>query len=64
MKENNETSRNGFKWGEEELGGETVRLMYNISLFGIVTMNSPYNKYILIKMKIKIKKKQSELASL
>jgi hypothetical protein len=23
--------------------------MYNISLFGIVTMTPPYNKYILIK---------------
>jgi hypothetical protein len=24
--------------------------MYDVKLFGIVTMNTPYNKYMLIKM--------------
>jgi hypothetical protein len=37
----------GGGWGGETMGA--MQIMYNISLIGIVTMNSPYNEYILIK---------------
>jgi hypothetical protein len=48
----NEISCNCFKWSRRGQGGDTmgvIQPMYNISLFGTVTMNiSLYNKYILI----------------
>jgi hypothetical protein len=41
-----------------------VKPMYNISLFGIVTINPPplYNKYILIKKKRKKEKSKKDHA--
>jgi hypothetical protein len=52
MKQNNETSCNSFRWGREGVN-RWWRAMYNISLFGIVTMNPLYDECILIKKILK-----------